>query len=85
MGRADDDGEFSVAAHLKGRVSPQVDATIRVPFLIGQTLKKIPAAFYRTSAGAEPVRDWLKGLLPEERREIGQNIATVAWSCCTAS
>lgn len=24
----------------------------------------------------EPVRDWLKGLSPEDRREIGQDIAT---------
>jgi hypothetical protein len=27
---------------------------------MGQALKKIAAAFYRTPAGAEPVRDWLK-------------------------
>jgi phage-related protein len=45
----------------------------------GQALKKIAAAFYRTSAGTEPVRDWLKGLSPEERREIGQDIATVEY------
>ena len=44
---------------------------------IGPTLKKIAAAFYRTAAGTEPVRDWLKGLSPEERREISQDIATV--------
>ena len=31
-----------------------------------------------TSAGTEPVRDWLKELLPEERREIGQD-ATVEY------
>jgi hypothetical protein len=34
---------------------------------------------YRTSAGAEPVRDWLKGLSRDERREIGQDIATVEY------
>ncbi len=50
-----------------------------VPYAIGQALKKIAAAFYRTAAGAEPVRDWLKGLSPEERREIGQDIATVEY------
>jgi phage-related protein len=50
-----------------------------VPFVIGQTLKKIAAAFYRTSADVEPVRDWLKGLSPEDRREIGQDIATVEY------
>ena len=31
-----------------------------------QTLKKIVAAFYRTPAGTEPVRDWLKALPPED-------------------
>ncbi len=43
---------------------------------MGQALKKIVAAFYRTPAGTEPVRDWLKSLPPEDRREIGQDIAT---------
>jgi phage-related protein len=28
---------------------------------------------------SEPVRDWLKGLSAEERREIGQDIATVEY------
>ncbi len=47
--------------------------------LTGNTLKKIAAAFYRTAAGTEPVRDWLKGLSAEDRREIGQDIATVEY------
>jgi hypothetical protein len=46
---------------------------------MGQTLKKIAAAFYRTAAGTEPVRDWLRALPPEDRREIGQDIATVEY------
>jgi phage-related protein len=54
-----------------------------VPFLVhsftGTTLKKIPAAFYRTSAGTEPVRDWLKALRAEDRREVGHDIATVEY------
>ncbi|HLC42172.1 MAG TPA: hypothetical protein VJO34_11190 [Methylomirabilota bacterium] len=29
-------------------------------------LQKIVAAFYRTPAGTEPVRDWLKALPPED-------------------
>src|SRR5262245_17518047 len=53
----------------------------RVPFVvlcgIRPDLKKLPAAFHRTAAGNEPVRDWLKSLLPDERREIGQDIATI--------
>jgi hypothetical protein len=31
-----------------------------------RALKKIVAAFYRTPAGTEPVRDWLKALSPED-------------------
>jgi hypothetical protein len=35
-------------------------------------LKRIEAIFYRTAAGGEPVRDWLKGLQPiEDRKQIG--------------
>jgi hypothetical protein len=48
-------------------------------YVSGQTLKKIAAAFYRTSTGTEPVRDWLKGLSAEDRREIEQDIATVEY------
>ncbi len=42
-----------------------------------QTLKKVPAIFYRTAGGTEPVRDWLKRLSREDRRIIGADIATV--------
>jgi len=50
-----------------------------VHFIGGQTLKKIPATFYRTAAGAEPVRDWHRALSQEERRVIGEDIATVEY------
>ena len=39
--------------------------------------KRIPAIFYRTEAGGEPVREWLKGLSPENRKRIGEDIKTV--------
>jgi phage-related protein len=39
--------------------------------------KRVPAIFFRTEAGGEPVRDWLKGLPPEDRRRIGEDIKTV--------
>ena len=39
--------------------------------------KRIAAIFYRTEAGGEPVRAWLKGLLPEDRKRIGEDIKTV--------
>jgi len=39
--------------------------------------KIIPAVFYRTAKGTEPVRDWIKELGPEDRRIIGTDIRTV--------
>lgn len=39
--------------------------------------KRIPAIFYRTGAGGEPVREWLKRLSPEDRKRIGEDIKTV--------
>ena len=40
-------------------------------------LAEIPVVFYRTAAGAEPVRDWLRSLPDEDRRTIGTDLATV--------
>jgi phage-related protein len=41
-------------------------------------LKRIEAIFYRTAAGGEPVRDWLKEMRPiEDRKQIGVDIKTV--------
>jgi phage-related protein len=34
----------------------------------------IPLVFYRTPAGSEPVREWLKDLPPEDRKTIGQDL-----------
>ena len=39
--------------------------------------KVLPAAFYRTATGAEPVRKWLKALSREDKRIVGTDIATV--------
>ena len=40
--------------------------------------KHIPAIFYRTEAGREPVREWLKALpYPDDRKRIGEDIKTV--------
>jgi phage-related protein len=40
--------------------------------------KRVPAIFFRTEMGGEPVRDWLKGLpLSEDRKRIGEEIKTV--------
>lgn len=40
--------------------------------------KRVPAIFFGTEAGGEPVREWLKALpSPEDRRRIGEDIKTV--------
>lgn len=40
--------------------------------------KRVPALFFRTEAGREPVRDWLKRLPSrEDRKRIGEDIKTV--------
>jgi hypothetical protein len=36
--------------------------------------KIIPAVFYSTETGTEPVREWIKGLDPEDRRIIGTGL-----------
>jgi len=40
-------------------------------------LPRLTVRFFRESSGAEPVRDWLKSLQHEEKREIGMDIKTV--------
>ena len=42
-------------------------------------VKKLAATFYRSPAGSEPVRGWLRGLSRDERREIGRDVATVEY------
>jgi phage-related protein len=34
-------------------------------------------AFFRTEAGTEPVRDWLRAMTVEDRKAIGTDIKTV--------
>jgi phage-related protein len=40
-------------------------------------MKRIQAFFFRTAAGGEPVREWLKALETEDRKRIGVDIKTV--------
>ena len=37
----------------------------------------LPARFYRTAMGTEPLRKWLKALSREDKRIVGTDIATV--------
>ena len=39
-------------------------------------LKKLPAVFYATASGREPVREWLLDLDEDSRRITGKDIAT---------
>ncbi len=42
--------------------------------------KRIPAIFYRTEAGNEPVRDWILALpFADDRKMIGEDINTVEY------
>lgn len=45
--------------------------------MIGDTPKTLPAAFYRSQSGSEPVREWLKGLSDADRRRLGYDIGLV--------
>ena len=45
-----------------------------------RALKRLPARFYRSDRGREPVRQWLKSLEAEDRRTIGEDIKDVEFS-----
>ena len=41
--------------------------------------RKIPLVFFRTPAGSEPVRDWLRALPEAERHAIGRDLLRAQW------
>jgi len=41
--------------------------------------RPLPCAFYRTTAGNEPVREWLKALPEGERKQVGGDIKAVQY------
>ena len=41
--------------------------------------RKIPLIFFRTAAGHEPVREWLKALPEIERHAIGRDLLRAQW------
>jgi len=43
-------------------------------------VRKLLAVFYRTAAGREPVREWLRSLAVEDRKTIGGDIDVVQWA-----
>ena len=59
---------------------PASTSTSRGTLGVGQAIeKRIPAIFYQTEAGSEPVRSWLKSksIDQQDRRLIGEDIRTV--------
>ena len=45
----------------------------------GPPPQKAPLVFFRTRAGSEPVREWLKGLPQVERHAIGKDLLRAQW------
>ncbi len=41
--------------------------------------QKTRLIFFRTDGGTEPVRDWLKDLPPDDRREVGKDLMRAQW------
>lgn len=41
--------------------------------------KRIPASFFRTATGNEPVREWLRAMSREDRGQIGEDIRIVEY------
>lgn len=55
-------------------------------YICGEVLRKeapspskIPLVFFRTGHGAEPVREWLRGLGNAERHAIGKDLLRAQW------
>ncbi len=51
-----------------------------IPSKLIQTLKRLPARFYRSDSGREPVREWPKSLDAGSRKVIGEDIKDVEFS-----
>ncbi|NDY56819.1 type II toxin-antitoxin system RelE/ParE family toxin [Desulfovibrio sulfodismutans] len=40
-------------------------------------MKRLPAYFYRTETGKEPVREWLQSLNRDDRKAVGEDVKLV--------
>ena len=65
---------YTVSVGKKPKSSTGVGAP---PEALERQGKRVPAIFYCTEAGGEPVREWLRGLSPEDRKRIGEDVKTV--------
>jgi phage-related protein len=59
---------------------PLTTSTKLIQYPVKTGLKRLPARFYRSDAGREPVREWLKSLDAGDRRVIGEDIKDVEFS-----
>ena len=56
---------------------PDISLVIRIrndTLLLMSDFRPMPVVFFRTAAGNEPVREWLKALPAAERRRIGEDL-----------
>lgn len=47
--------------------------------MVADRPRKMPVVFYRTRAGAEVVRDWLRSLDDDDRNAVGQDLMRVQY------
>jgi len=47
---------------------------------VPKAVKRLPARFYRSESGREPVQEWFKSLDASDRRIIGEDIKDVEFS-----
>ena len=57
--------------------SESLPGSTRHGTLLKAGMKRVPAIFFRTEAGNEPLREWLKAMSREDRTAIGRTIMTV--------
>ena len=71
-------GGDNYSLHFSFLIDPQVPKLI--PFSMAYDRKRLPAHFYRSDSGREPVREWLQGLDVADRKVIGEDIKDVEFS-----
>jgi phage-related protein len=57
-----------------------LDGTYQKWYSMEKAPKRLPARFYRTLSGREPVREWLRELPEDDRKIVGEDIKDVEFS-----
>ena len=57
----------------------RLDPSYHFWYIAATEMKRVPARFYLTDMGIEPVRDWLKSLNKQDRFLIGTDIKSVEY------